>query len=299
MGRHTVEISQKDLHLYSRCNLCNISIYKDGINRARLIQDYNKHINSRKHIDLTKSNDNENNERDLKIMLGDLQKQLDNVFKILDTYDKKIIKLNNNMVAMQSLIDRRTIIINNSVQEEKIVEPPTPSPSVSSVSTVSTVSTPILNVTPTTKYSNSDSDSDDREEVNCYNDDELREKLQTADSYELIQTDMENFENFKEYMINKTNDNNDSLSAIGSEIENIILWFVSFSYRNKVGVDKVEIERIQNELQSIYDIVEEIDNNYFDVVIDGKELNKLFQSIVRISKNTYNKININNKWLKI
>jgi len=289
MGRHTVEITQKDLHLYSTCKICNVNIYKDGICRARLIQDYNKHINSKRHIDNSTSKELDTSNNDLKIMIGDLQKQLDNVFKILETYDKKIIKLNNNMVEIQSLLNRRTIVINNPV-----IEAPTTSPSTSPVNTVTTVTTASTN-----SYINSDDhvdSDDDRCDVNCYNDDDLREKIQTKDSYQLIQTDMENFENFKEYMLNKNEDNNICVSSIVSEIESIISWFDDL---NMEGVDKVEVKRIKKGLKDIHKIVEEIDNNYFDVVIDDNELNKLFQSIVRISKNTYNKININNNWIKI
>ena len=288
MGRHSVEITQKDLHLYSTCKICNVNIFKNGICRARLIQDYNKHINSKRHIDNSTSTKEDNNNNDLKIMIGDLQKQLDNVFKILETYDTKIIKLNNNMVEIQSLLNRRTIVINNPVIEKTPLETSTSSAS------------PINKLSATTTldsddYSDDDSD-DDRTDVNCYNDDDLREKIQTKDSYQLIQIDMENFENFKEYMLNKNEDNNISLSAIVSEIESIILWFDDLNIED---VDKTEVKRIKKGLKDIHKIVEEIDNTYFDVVIDENELNKLYQSIVRISKNVYSKININNKWIKI
>ena len=107
---------------------------------------------------------------------------------------------------------------------------------------------------------------------------------------------MEIFENFKEYMLHKSENNNFRVSDICSEIENIIDWFDDL---NMTGVDKKEAKRIKDELESIHDIIEDCDNNYDEVDISGKALDDLYQSLIRISKNTYNKININNKWIKI
>jgi len=84
MGRKLIKITSNDINCYGQCKTCNIVFKSENKNRGKLLQDYNRHINSKRHNQILynlENNNLENNnlENNLNNRVAELEKKLENI----------------------------------------------------------------------------------------------------------------------------------------------------------------------------------------------------------------------------
>ena len=82
MGRKLIKITSNDMDCYGQCKTCNIVFKSENKSRGKLLQDYNRHINSKRHNQILYNLENNNLENNLNNRVAELEKKLENLMSM-------------------------------------------------------------------------------------------------------------------------------------------------------------------------------------------------------------------------
>jgi hypothetical protein len=78
MGRKQVMITSNDVNCYGQCKTCGIIFNSENKSRGKLLQDYNRHLNTKRHKQILDYKEI-NIENNLNNRVAELEKKLENL----------------------------------------------------------------------------------------------------------------------------------------------------------------------------------------------------------------------------